>query len=65
MSGWETFDMLCRATNLKDSVEALSDQRLSDLRECLAMLKPTNGVPAMMSLVATLEAAKRWQGGES
>jgi hypothetical protein len=63
MTGWETFDRLCREHDLAEAIKELPDQRLHDLRECLAKLKPTNGVPAMMSLVATLEAADRWQGG--
>lgn len=65
MTGWETFDLLCREPDLKEAIKDLPDQRLHDLRECLAKLNPSNGVPAMMNLVATVEAARRWQGGEA
>jgi hypothetical protein len=65
MSGWQTFDRLCRESNLQEAVEALPDQQLHDLRECLSNLGPVSGVPAMMQLLATIEAASRWQGGKS
>jgi hypothetical protein len=63
MSGWETFDWLCHAADLEASIAALPDQQLYDLRECLENLAPEKGVPAMIEGLATLEAAKRWQGG--
>jgi hypothetical protein len=63
MSGWETFDRLCRSMNLEADIKALKDQPLHDLRETLDRVQPDSGVPALIDGLATLEAACRWQGG--
>ena len=64
MSGWETFDRLCRCADIEGEVKALPDQQLHDLRASLKRINPTEGIPAVISAVATIEAADRWQGGD-
>ena len=64
MSGWEIFDRLCRCADIEGEVSALPDQQLHDLRAALARIKPTEGIPAVISAVATIVAADRWQGGD-
>lgn len=63
MSGWETFDRLCRSETLAADIKALPDQQLHDLRETLVNVNATTGVSALMSGLCIIEAADRWQRG--
>jgi hypothetical protein len=63
MSGWETYERLCRVNDIEVNIKALPDQQLHDLRETLRKISPTGGIPAVIAAVATIEAADRWQGG--
>lgn len=66
MSGWQTFGELCSATDIEADVKSLSPEDLRELRTTLARINPTEGIPAVIASVATIEAADRWQalGGD-